>query len=147
MTHALGHSVCLSVCRCLSLSVCLSVPVCRCLSVCLSVSLLLLPNSVRTPQKSQNNTALFRLVCVLGSSLRRKRSIVFCVTCSTCQTGPRSNLLISGKLQALVYDILPPTTALTSYAIGLQKLSAYLRKFFTGAQMAVRWYPNLRLGR
>ena len=28
------------------------------------------------------------------------------------------------KLQALVYDILPPTTAVFSYAIGSRKLSA-----------------------
>ena len=27
------------------------------------------------------------------------------------------------RLQALVYDILPPTTALTEYAMGLEKLS------------------------
>ena len=30
----------------------------------------------------------------------------------------------STKLQALVYDILPPTTAIADYAIGLEKLSA-----------------------
>ena len=29
-----------------------------------------------------------------------------------------------GKLQAQVYDILPPTTAISDYAIGLEKLSA-----------------------
>ena len=29
-----------------------------------------------------------------------------------------------GKLQALVYDILPPATSLTDYAIVLEKLSA-----------------------
>ena len=28
------------------------------------------------------------------------------------------------KLQALVYDIVPPTTAILDYAIGLEKLSA-----------------------
>ena len=28
------------------------------------------------------------------------------------------------KLQALVYDILPPTTAVVDYAIGLENLSA-----------------------
>ena len=40
------------------------------------------------------------------------------------------------ELQALVYDILPPTTAITDYAIGLEKLSTY-GQFFAGAQMAV----------
>ena len=37
------------------------------------------------------------------------------------------------KLQALVYDILPSTTAVFSYAIGSRKLSAN-EQFFVGAQ-------------
>ena len=40
------------------------------------------------------------------------------------------------KLQALVYDILPSTTAVFSYAIGPRKLSANER-FFAGAQTVV----------
>ena len=40
------------------------------------------------------------------------------------------------KLQALVQDILPPTTAMTGYATGLGKLSAN-GQFFVGAQTAV----------
>ena len=40
------------------------------------------------------------------------------------------------KLQALDYDILRPTTAITDYAIGLEKLSAN-GQFFVGVQMAV----------
>ena len=40
------------------------------------------------------------------------------------------------KLQALVYDILPSTTAVFSYAIGLRKLSAN-EQFFVGAQTLV----------
>ena len=40
------------------------------------------------------------------------------------------------KLQALVYYILPPTTAVFSYAIGLRKLSAN-EQFFVGAQTLV----------
>ena len=39
------------------------------------------------------------------------------------------------KLQALVYDILPSTTAVFSYAIGSRKLSA--NEFFVGAQKVV----------
>ena len=39
------------------------------------------------------------------------------------------------KLQALVYGILPPTTAIADYAIGLDKLSAN-EQFFDDAQMA-----------
>ena len=34
------------------------------------------------------------------------------------------------KLQALVYDILPSTTAVFSYAIGSRKLSAANEQFF-----------------
>ena len=41
------------------------------------------------------------------------------------------------KLQALVYDILPSTTAVFSYAIGPRKLSAN-EQFFVGAQTVVR---------
>ena len=40
------------------------------------------------------------------------------------------------KLQALVYDILPSTTAVFSYAIGPRKLSAN-EQFFVSAQTAV----------
>ena len=40
------------------------------------------------------------------------------------------------KLQALVYDILPSTTAVFSYAIGSIKLSAN-EQFFVGAQTGV----------
>ena len=40
------------------------------------------------------------------------------------------------KLQALVYDILPSTTAVFSYAIGSRKLSAN-EQFFAGAQTVV----------
>ena len=40
------------------------------------------------------------------------------------------------KLQALVYDILPSTSAVVDYAIGLEKLSAN-KKVFHDAQTAV----------
>ena len=40
------------------------------------------------------------------------------------------------KLQTLVYDILPSTTAVFSYAIGPRKLSAD-EQFFVGAQTVV----------
>ena len=40
------------------------------------------------------------------------------------------------KLQALVYDILPSTTAVFSYAIGSRKLLAN-EQFFVGAQTVV----------
>ena len=41
-----------------------------------------------------------------------------------------------GKLQTLVYDILPSTTAVVSYVIGSRKLSAN-EQFFVGAQTVV----------
>ena len=41
------------------------------------------------------------------------------------------------KLQVLVYDVLPSTTAVFSYAIGSRKLSAN-EQFFVGAQTVVR---------
>ena len=40
------------------------------------------------------------------------------------------------KLQALVYDILPSTTAVVSYVIGSRKVSAN-EQFFAGAQTVV----------
>ena len=42
-------------------------------------------------------------------------------------------VIVSCKLQTLVYDILPSTTAVFSYAIGSRKLSAN-EQFFVGAQ-------------
>ena len=50
---------------------------------------------------------------------------------SLVSAGNRSN-----EFQAPVYDILPPITALTDYATGLEKLSAN-GQFFVGAQMTV----------
>ena len=47
-----------------------------------------------------------------------------------------STVLSVPTLQALVYDILPSTTAVFSYAIGSRKLSAN-EQFFVGAQTVV----------
>ena len=43
----------------------------------------------------------------------------------------------SRNLQALVYDILPSTTAVFSYVIGSRKLSANEQFFFVGTQTVV----------
>ena len=63
-------------------------------------------------------------------------------------THPRVVLLyhwdMHAKLQALVYDILPSTTAVFSYAIGSRKLSAN-EQFFVGAQTVVSCYKQLKL--
>ena len=42
--------------------------------------------------------------------------------------------MTGAKLQALLYDILPSTTAVFSYAIGSRQLSAN-EQFFVGAQI------------
>ena len=66
---------------------------------------------------------------------------------TTCQGGPVPKLQscytqakalgnFNPKLQALVYDILPSTTAVFSYAIGSRKQSAN-EQFFVGAQTVV----------
>ena len=48
------------------------------------------------------------------------------------------------KLRALVYDILPSTTAVFSYAIGSRKLSAN-EQFFVGAQSVVGLFQATRI--
>ena len=45
-------------------------------------------------------------------------------------------MIALGKLQAPVYDIHSPTSTVTDYAIGLEKMSAN-GQFFLGAPMAV----------
>ena len=56
----------------------------------------------------------------------------------TCVLGREvySIVLSAPKLQALVYDTLPSTTAVFSYAIGSRKLSAN-EQFFVGVQTVV----------
>ena len=51
---------------------------------------------------------------------------------------------MSPKLQALVYNILPSTTAVFSYAIGSRKLSAN-EQFFVGAQTEVSLLQTTQL--
>ena len=51
---------------------------------------------------------------------------------------------LRSKLQALVYDILPSTTAVFSYAIGSRKLSAN-EQFFVGAQTVVSLLQTTRI--
>ena len=48
---------------------------------------------------------------------------------------------LTPKPQALVYDILPSTTAVFSYAIGPRKLSAN-EQFFVGAQTSSKFVTN-----
>ena len=48
------------------------------------------------------------------------------------------------KLQALVYDILPSTAAVFSYAIGSTKMSAN-EQFFVGAQTVVSLFQTTQI--
>ena len=50
----------------------------------------------------------------------------------------QTEVVLAAKLQALVYDILPPSTAILDYAIGLEKPSAN-EQIFVGARRAVRF--------
>ena len=59
------------------------------------------------------------------------------VQCALPSAASRATLRSQSKLQTLVYDLLPLTTAVFSYAIGSRKLSAN-EQFFVGAQTVVR---------
>ena len=54
----------------------------------------------------------------------------------TCMERHAGETWRQAKLQAMVYDILPSTTAVFSYAIGSRKLSAN-EQFFVGAETVV----------
>ena len=58
---------------------------------------------------------------------------------------PGLRLTLLCKLQALVCNILPSTTAVFSYTIGPRKLSANEQVFFVGAQTVVSLLQTLRL--
>ena len=49
------------------------------------------------------------------------------------------------KPQALVYDILPPTTALTDYATGLENLSSQKSDLNSGVQIAVHFWQTTQI--
>ena len=53
-------------------------------------------------------------------------------------------LLPWAKLQALVYDIVPSTTAIADYAIGLEKLSAN-EQFFDDAQTVASFDQTIQI--
>ena len=71
--------------------------------------------------------------CEAACAIRRFNS---CARSKVTKTVQSEKQLLS-KLQALVYDILPSTTAVFSYAIGSRKLSANEQFFFVGAQTVV----------
>ena len=59
-------------------------------------------------------------------------------------THARTVVVFDTKLQALVYDTLPPTTAIVGYAIGLEKL-CQLTNSFDDSQTAVSFNSQLSL--
>ena len=75
----------------------------------------------------------------------RPTSITFRVHCAGLGWAPCSlKMTGEGKLQAVVYDILPSTTAVFSYAIGPRKLSAN-EQFFVGAQTVVSLLQTIKI--
>ena len=68
-------------------------------------------------------------------------SVIGCYVASTVLS---MKSMVLFKLQALVYDILPSTTAVFSYAIGSKKLSAN-EQFFAGAQTVVSLLQTTQL--
>ena len=66
----------------------------------------------------------------------RRQCLIQCPTWLT--------LLWGGKFQALVYDILPSTSAIFSYAIGSRKLSAN-EQFFVGAQTVASLLQTIQI--
>ena len=83
----------------------------------------------------------FRSWCLfLQSKVGTTVELWSCLTCrvfSLCRSlSAHVRARAVSKLQALVYDILPSTTAVFSYAIGSRKLSAN-EQFFVGAQTVV----------
>ena len=60
---------------------------------------------------------------------------IYFIYINTC-SAPHLGMSPKRKVQAPLYDILPSTTAVFSYAIGSRKLSAN-EQFFAGAQTVV----------
>ena len=116
---------------CLSVSSCLPVSCpcnCVCLFACLSVSLDL-------------HICLFFSVTVLFACLFVSLYLHVCLFVSVTVY-----VCLSVKLQTLVYDILPSTTAVFSYAIGSRKLSAN-EQFFVGAHTVVSLLQTTQIKR
>ena len=77
---------------------------------------------------------------LLVSSTLAVHQLTATATWSVVSSGVRAGLALASetrpKLQTLVHDILPSTTAVFSYAIGSRKLSAN-EQFLVGAQTVV----------
>ena len=78
---------------------------------------------------------MFHVCCVFVPAKWFSRWEQYSCICKTMQHD-LEKVTGSCKLQTLVYDILPSTTAIFSYAIGSRKLSAN-EQFFVGAQTVV----------
>ena len=83
--------------------------------------------------------AVRRITCWWGGEARATgapSTVLYCLVLSCTQEHVLVGWRGYCKLQALVYDILPSTTAVFSYAMGFGKLSAN-EQFFVGAQTVV----------
>ena len=88
--------------------------------------------------------AVRRITCWWGGEARATgapSTVLYCLVLSCLVLSCTQEHVLVGwrgycKLQALVYDILPSTTAVFSYAMGFGKLSAN-EQFFVGAQTVV----------
>ena len=84
-------------------------------------------DTVPSFEKNRGARAVFWLRRVKDGRMKQRVVSLVVLDCRCC---------CSVKLQALVYNILPSTTAVFSYAIGSRKLSAN-EQFFVGAQTVV----------
>ena len=99
------------------------------------VTYIIYTNKEQQNNKPKKNNYLQALPCDenMNTGRNSKQPTILCG-----DTGGKRHRWSSAqvKLQALVYDILPSTTAVFSYAIGSRKLSAN-EQFFVGAQTVV----------
>ena len=76
------------------------------------------------------------MLCLSGGQIGLLHIYIYIGYTDRASQSVSKTVLTVPKLQALVYDILPPTTAVTDYAIVIENLSAN-RQFFVGVHMAV----------
>ena len=77
-----------------------------------------------------------RYGCQCWGFATQRTTVVDACDCTRGLYGHRKRFCTKSKLQALVYDILPSTAAVFSYAVGSRKLSDN-EQFFVGNQTVV----------
>ena len=89
-------------------------------------------------------SSVWRHSCVHCQSMCFKHICLLCQSMCYSAGFSLSSVWRHSKLQALVYDSLPSTTVVFSYAIGSRKLSAN-EQFFVGAQTVVRFLQTTQI--